>query len=144
VILLDTNVLSELVRRDPDERVVNWIDSLDATAVATTAVTAAELLHGVARLPAGRRRDLLSQAIRGLIEEDMGGRVEPFDADSAQHYATLVSDRERASRPIGVADAQIAAICRKLGASLATRNTDDFQATGIDLINPWNALDRSP
>jgi predicted nucleic acid-binding protein len=137
VILLDTNVLSELIRRDADERVVSWLDSLAAAAVATTAITAAELLYGVARLPTGRRKRQLSEAVDRLIAEDLDGRVEPFDAAAAPVYATLVSDRDRAGRPIGVADAQIAAICRKLRATLATRNTDDFQGTGIDLIDPW-------
>jgi predicted nucleic acid-binding protein len=117
VILLDTNVLSELVRREPDERVTRWLDSLDAAAIATTAITAAELLHGVARLPTGRRKERLGEAIRGLIEEDLDGRVESFDATAATHYADLLSDRETAGRPIGTADAQIAAICRKLGAT---------------------------
>jgi toxin FitB len=139
VILLDTNVLSELIRRDPDDGVLSWMNSLDAAALATTAITAAELLYGVARLPAGRRKDLLSEAVHGLIEDDLGGRVEPFDASSAAHYAALVSDRERAGRPISAADAQIAAICRKLSATLATRNTDDFEATGIELIDPWHS-----
>jgi hypothetical protein len=117
--------------------VTRWLDSLDATTVATTAITAAELLYGVARLPAGRRKKRLGEAIRGLLEEDLDGRVEPFDATAAGHYAALVSDRETASRPIGVADAQIAAICRKLGATLATRNTGDFEDTGIELLDPW-------
>lgn len=137
MILLDTNVLSELIRGAPDEGVIRWLDLLDAGAVATTAITAAELLYGVARLPAGRRKERLGKAARGLIEEDLGGRVEPFDAMAATHYAALVSDRETAGRPIGVADAQIAAICRKLGATLATRNTNDFDGTGIDLLDPW-------
>jgi toxin FitB len=137
MILLDTNVLSELIRPEPDEGITGWLDSLDASAVATTAITAAELLYGAARLPAGRRKERLSEAIRGLIEEDLGGRVEPFDVTAATHYATLVSDRETAGRPISMADAQIAAICHKLGATLATRNTSDFQDTGIDLLDPW-------
>jgi predicted nucleic acid-binding protein len=137
VILLDTNVLSELIRREPDEGVKRWLDSLDAAAVATTAITAGELLYGVARLPAGRRKKQLSDAVCDLIEEDFDGRVEPFDATAATHYATLVSDREQAGRPISVADAQIAAICRKLGATLATRNTSDFMDTGIKLVDPW-------
>lgn len=137
MILLDTNVLSELIRREPDERVTRWLDSLDAAAVATTAITAAELLYGVARLPAGRRKKQLSEAIRGLIEEDFDGRVEAFDATAATHYAALVSDRETVGRPISVADAQIAAICRKLGATLATRNTSDFKDAGIELLDPW-------
>jgi predicted nucleic acid-binding protein len=137
VILLDTNVLSELIRREPDEGVTRWLDSLDAATVATTAITAAELLYGVARLPTGRRKKQLSDAIHGLIEEDLDGRVEPFDATAATHYAALLSDRETAGRPISVADAQIAAICRKLSATLATRNTSDFKDTGIELLDPW-------
>jgi len=137
VILLDTNVLSELIRREPDEGVVSWLDSLDTAAVATTAITAAELFYGVARLPQGRRKQQLSEAIHGLIEEDFDGRVEPFDVTAAVHYAGLVSDRDALGRPIGVADAQIAAITRKLGATLATRNIDDFKDTGVDLIDPW-------
>jgi toxin FitB len=137
VIVLDTNVLSEIIRREPDEGVTRWLDSLDAAAVATTAITAAELLYGVARLPGGRRKERLGEAIRGLIEGDLDGRVEPFDAPAAGHYADLVSDRETAGRPIGVADAQIAAICRKHGATLATRNISNFKETGIELLDPW-------
>jgi toxin FitB len=137
VIILDTNVLSELIRREPDERVTRWLDSLDAAAVATTAITAAELLYGVARLPVGRRKERLREAICGLIEEDFDGRVEPFDVTAATHYADLVSDRETGGHPVSVADAQIAAICRKLAATLATRNTGDFKDTGIDLLDPW-------
>jgi toxin FitB len=139
VIVLDTNVLSELIRRDPDDGVLSWMDSLDAAMIATTAITAAELLYGIARLPAGRRSDLLSEAAHRLIEDDLAGRVEPFDASAAAHYAALVSGREQAGRPIGVADGQIAAICRNLEATLATRNTGDFEGTGIDLIDPWQS-----
>ena len=137
MIVLDTNVLSELIRPEPDEGVTSWLDSLDPSTVATTAITAAELLYGVARLADGRRKKRLSEAIHGLIEEDLEGRVEPFDAAAATHYAALVSEREAIGRPISMADAQIAAICRKLGATLATRNTSDFQDTGIDLLDPW-------
>lgn len=137
MILLDTNVLSELIRREPDGGVTQWLDSLDAAAVATTAITAAELRYGVARLPTGRRKEQLTEAIDGLIEEDLDGRVEPFDATAAIHYAAIVSDRDKAGRPISMADAQIAAICRKLGATLATRNGSDFEDTGIELLDPW-------
>jgi toxin FitB len=143
VILLDTNVLSELIRAEPEERVREWLDSLDAATVATTAITAAELRYGAARLPAGRRREQLTEAVRGLIEEDLAGRVEPFDANAATHYASLVSDREQQGRPIGMADAQIAAICRKHAATLATRNISDFQGAGIDLIDPWRQVPES-
>ena len=137
MILLETNVLSELMRPEPDKKVTEWLDSLDAASVATTAITAAELLYGVGRLPAGRRKQQLSDAVRGLIEEDFDGRVESFDVTAAIHYADLLSDRERAGRPISAADAQIAAICRKLRATLATRNTSDFKDAGIDLLDPW-------
>lgn len=139
MIVLDTNVLSEIIRPEPDERVMGWLDSLDPATVATTSVTAAELLYGLARLPDGQRKTALGKAIRGLLYEDLDGRVEPFDTPAAEHYATLVSRREAAGRPISIADAQIAAICRKLAATLATRNTDDFQATGIELVNPWES-----
>jgi predicted nucleic acid-binding protein len=137
VILLDTNILSELIRPEPDKGATEWLDSLDVATVATTAITAAELLYGVARLPSGRRKERLGEAIRGLIEEDFDGRVEAFDATAAIHYADLLSDRKRAGRPISAADAQIAAICRKLRATLATRNTSDFKDAGIDLLDPW-------
>jgi predicted nucleic acid-binding protein len=139
MIVLDTNVLSEIIRPEPDERVMSWLDSLDAATVATTSVTAAELLYGLTRLPDGQRKTALGKAVRGLLYEDLDGRVEPFDGPAAEHYASIVSKREAAGRPIGIADAQIAAICRKLSATLATRNTDDFQATGIELVNPWDS-----
>jgi predicted nucleic acid-binding protein len=137
VILLDTNVISELIRPKPDEGVTKWLDALDPAAVATTAITAAELFYGIARLPSGKRRQRLNEAIHGLIEDDLGGRVESFDAAAAARYAALVSDRDKAGRPISMADAQIAAICLNLRATLATRNTNDFEGTGISLLNPW-------
>jgi len=137
VIILDTNVLSELTRQSPDQNVMSWLDALDATDVGTTSVTAAELFYGVARLPAGDRKAQLTGAVTGLIEDDLEGRVAPFDLAAASHYAVVVSDREKAGRPIAVADAQIAAICRNLRATLATRNTKDFSGTGVDLVNPW-------
>lgn len=139
MIVLDTNVLSEIIRAEPDERVMGWLDSLDPATVATTSVTAAELLYGLARLPDGQRKTALGKAIRGLLYEDLEGRIEPFDAPAAEHYAAVVNRREAAGRPISIADAQIAAICRKLPATLATHNTDDFQATGIELVDPWRS-----
>jgi toxin FitB len=139
VIILDTNVLSELSRQDPSQRVVSWLDSQPTDQTATTAVTAAELRYGVARLPEGRRKAALTDVIAGILDHDLAGRVEPFDASAAVYYAVIVSARERAGRPIGVADAQIASICCSLRALLATRNTSDFEDTGIQLIDPWQA-----
>jgi toxin FitB len=137
VIILDTNVISELARRAPDPGVLSWLDSLDISDVATTAVTAAELRYGVARLPEGHRKRELTAVIRGILAEDFYGRVLPFDERASVRYADIVAGRERTGRPIGVADAQIAAICRDAGAILATRNTADFEETGIEPIDPW-------
>jgi toxin FitB len=137
VIVLDTNVISELARRVSDPGVLSWLDSLAVFDVATTAITAAELRYGIARLPDGHRKRELTMTIRGILTEDFHGRVLPFDEGSSVQYADIVASRERIGRPVGVADAQIAAICRDLGAILATRNTADFEETGIELVNPW-------
>jgi predicted nucleic acid-binding protein len=135
--VLDTNVISELIRPQPAPSVLAFVDALDMSDFGITAVTAAELLYGVERLPPGRRRTELAQAVHATIEEDFDGRVEPFDAASAAYYAVVVTDREKAGRPISTADAQIASICRKLRASLATRNTKDFEGTGVTVVDPW-------
>jgi toxin FitB len=137
VIVLDTNVISELARQAPDPGVLTWLDSLEISQVATTAITAAELRYGVSRLSDGHRKRELSVVIRGILTEDFHGRVLPFDERASVRYADIVTGRERACRPIGVADAQIAAICCDLGAALATRNVPDFEETGIELVNPW-------
>ena len=137
MIVLDTNVISELTRQAPAAGVISWLDSLTAAEVATTAITAAELLYGVARMPAGHRKTELATAVNGLLSDDFEGRVLPFDEPAAQRYADIVTRRERLGRPIGTADAQIAAICRTIEATLATRNTNDFEEAGIELINPW-------
>ena len=137
MIVLDTNVISELARQVPDFGVLSWLDSLEVSGVVTTAVTAAELRYGVARLPDGNRKRELTVVVRGILTEDFHGRVFPFDERASVRYADIVTGRERSGRPIGVADAQIAAICRDLDGTLATRNIADFEETGIELINPW-------
>lgn len=145
MIVLDTDVLSELVRRSPEPSVVAWLDRVPVRDLATTAVTAAELFHGVERLAPGKRRSALREAFHALLHEDLRGRVEPFDASAAEKYALVVRDREAAGMPISVPDAQIAAVCRALGATLATRNVKDFVRTGIALIDPWSLpADRRP
>jgi predicted nucleic acid-binding protein len=137
VIVLDTNVISELTRQAPATGVLSWLDSLMAGEVATTAITAAELHYGVARMPAGQRKKRSAAAVHELLSDDFRGRVLSFDEPAAQRYAHIVRAREQLGRPIGVADAQIAAICRTTGATLATRNINDFRETGVELINPW-------
>lgn len=137
MIVLDTNVISEVVRSTPNERVVAWLISLTGE-VAITAVTFAELLAGVGRLPDGRRKAELSTRIAAAIEPFRGsGSILPFDETAAAHYAEILVSREAVGRPISTADAQIAAICLAHSATCATRNLRDFAHTGIDLVDPW-------
>ncbi|WP_454931066.1 PIN domain-containing protein [Actinomyces israelii] len=137
MIILDTSVLSEVFRPHPDTHVTIWLESL-ADDVAITAITLAELLAGVRRLPNGRRRETLSTAVSTTVQTYRSTRVPAFDSSAAEHYATILAAREHAGLPISMADAQIAAICRAHGASCATRDTKDFAQTGIELINPWH------
>lgn len=139
MIVLDTNVISEIFRSQPDARVVAWLESL-VDDVAITAITLAELLSGVRRLPEGRRKTELAGAIDAALQPYRNTRsLLPFDDDAAQAYADVLVAREHAGLPIGMADAQIAAICRANGATCATRNVKDFEETGIELVNPWSA-----
>jgi toxin FitB len=137
MIVLDTNVLSELMRKQPEERVMRWIDDQDTGGLAITSITVAELLYGVARLADGVRKNELDAAVRALVRDDFAGRVLPFDTAAAEHYADLVAERERRGRPVSNADGQIAAICSHHGATLATRNVRDFDTTGIGVLDPW-------
>jgi predicted nucleic acid-binding protein len=139
VIVLDTNVLSELTRHAPHPAVLAWLNAQPAHEVCTTAITAAELLYGVDRLPAGRRKNDLLVAVEGMLHVDLAGRVEPFDLQAATEYATLVTEREALGRPVSIPDAQIAAVCRAHSHALATRNVKDFTDTQVELINPWDA-----
>jgi predicted nucleic acid-binding protein len=142
MLVLDTNVVSELMRLQPDGRVIAWLDGQPAADLHLTAVTVAELRYGVARLPDGSRRRALDAAVAAMIDEDLGGRVLPFDRAAAVDYGAVVVERERAGRPIGQADAQIAAICRVHSAILATRNLRDFDRTGVGVLDPWTAPPR--
>ena len=134
--MLDTNVISELMRPAPDRDVVAWVSRLSPAAVCTTAVTLAEVRFGIARLPRGRRRVLLDVAANDVFAT-FADRVLPFDAVAAGQYADVVVERARAGVPISGFDAQIAAICIAHRAALATRNTSDFDGLGLDLIDPW-------
>lgn len=136
LVVLDTNVVSELMRPAPDAGVVAWVSQVHPPAVCTTSVTLAEVRFGITRLPTGRRRTRLDDAADDVFVA-FADRVLPFDAAAAGHYADVVVERERAGAPISGFDAQIAAICRSHGAALATRNTDDFERLGLDLIDPW-------
>ena len=136
-VVLDTNVVSELMRgRDADKNVRTWITGVHQSQRITTAITVAEILHGIERLPLGRRKENLSDAA-SVIFSEFSETVAPFDLLAAQAYADVVDSRARAGAPISGFDAQIAAICLTGNHALATRNTKDFEALGIDLVNPW-------
>ncbi|PWK31825.1 type II toxin-antitoxin system VapC family toxin [Pseudomonas sp. OV226] len=139
MIVLDTNVLSEFMRVEPEPAVLDWVDALPAMDLAISAITVAEILHGIARLPFGKRKQKLESHAMAMFEEDFAGRILPFDAHAAVEYATLVAGAEAKGRAVSMADAQIAAICRSHGASIATRNIRDFEFSGIEVINPWEA-----
>lgn len=128
MIVLDTDVVFELVRPRPDPAVVNWVDGHPAGEVHLTSITAAELQYGVARLPGGPRKSELAEVVGAMLHEDFAGRIVVFDHHAARIYADIVAWRERDGRPMGMADAQIAAICASRGATLATRNVKDFPA----------------
>lgn len=137
MIVLDTNVISEVFKPQPNPQVVTWLESLTGD-VAITTITLAELLAGVRRLPDSRRKSVLMTSIDTAMQSYRDtSAVLAFDDDSAEHYADIVVARERAGLPMTMADAQIAAICRSRRASCATRNTKDFAETGVELLNPW-------
>jgi len=137
MIVLDTNVVSELMGAAPAAAVLQWISRRSAANLYTTSITQAEILNGVLALPAGRRRRNIEAAADAMFKEEFSGRILAFDSAAARPYAELVNDRRRHGRPISQFDAQIAAIARVAGAFVATRNVADFEHTGISIINPW-------
>jgi predicted nucleic acid-binding protein len=142
MILLDTNVLSELMRPGPNENVVRWMDALPGDDIWISAVTVAEIRLGLALLPEGRRKHLLTALAEEMFREEFSEKCLPFDYQAAGEYAKIVSTRSRQGRPITVEDAQIAAIAISSGLELATRNTSDFMGIeGLNLINPWGCKD---
>ena len=139
MILLDSNILSEVIRPSPEPVVLDWLAAQPTTSVFISAITEAELRTGVAFLPEGKRRAVLAAEIAAMLEVDFFGRILPFDSLAAIAYAEIVAIRRQNGRPISQADAQIAAIAHSRGAVLATRNIADFDRCGIEIINPWKA-----
>jgi predicted nucleic acid-binding protein len=139
MIVLDTNVLSELMRAGPDERVFNWASSQPAGMLYVTSITQAEVLHGVLLLPAGKKRTAIESAAEAMFATDFADRILAFDSSAALQYARIAMERRRLGRPISQFDAQIAAIARSVKASIATRNVSDFEGCGIKVLDPWSA-----
>jgi toxin FitB len=136
MIIIDTNVVSELMRPEPDPGVASWVRARDRRELRMTAISLAEVRYGIARLPDGRRKQVLLGAADEIFSA-FADQILPVDAAAAEHYAVIASSRERAGKPIPGFDALIAAVCRSQGATLATRNVSDFDGTGIEVINPW-------
>ncbi len=137
-VLIDTNVLSELMRPRPLPVVLAWFEKQKEVEFYTSAITQAELLLGVALLPSGKRRNAIADAIERMFEQSFVGRCLPFDDLAAREYGVLVAERSRAGLPISTEDAQIAAIALSHQFTLVTRNTKDFlNIAGLELVDPW-------
>ena len=137
MIILDTNVLSALMRRDPDRAVVSWLDYQPSESIWTTSITVFEARFGLALLPSGKQRRALEDAFERLLAEDLEQRVLAFDATAAAQAATLAADRRRAGRPVDLRDTQIAGIALARHATIATRNLKHFDDLSVPVVSPW-------
>ncbi|MBZ0257346.1 type II toxin-antitoxin system VapC family toxin [bacterium] len=137
MIILDTNVISELMRETPHENVKAWIAANKPTDLSLTTITIAEIQRGLARLPKGKRRNTLELKFSTFISEAFSGRIYSFDEDAAIVYGKVAAKREKEGFNTDAVDLMIAAIVKSRNASIATRNTKDFDGCGIQVINPW-------
>lgn len=137
MIILDTNVLSELMRLKPIITVLNWVNSKPVEDLGITAITVSEILYGIGKLSEGKKKKELLSKAESMFEEDFRGHIFPFDELAAVEYSIIVLQREKLGLPISMADAIIASISMSNDYPLATRNTKDFTNTGVQLINPW-------
>ena len=138
MIVLDTNVVSDLMLPRPTASVIEWVAEQAASSLYLSTISEAELRYGVEILPTGQRRERLLAEIEGMLLEDFAGRILPFDSDAARAYALIAATRRAAGRPINHADCQIAAIACSHRASVATRDMRGFEGCGIEVINPWS------
>jgi len=138
--LIDTNVISEWVRPRPDPRIVRWLAETDEDSVFLSVVSLAELRHGVARLPPGRRRDRLAEWLRHELPLRFESRILGIDETIASAWGDVVAEREERGRPISTIDAFIAATARVRGLALVTRNATDFRDSVAEIVNPWTAV----
>jgi toxin FitB len=137
MIVIDTSVVSEIVKRSPSPAVMAWFSAQKPHDLYTTTITQAEILYGIELLPKGRRRGALQSTMARIFDEKFAGRVLPFDEGSAYAFAMIAARHRLSGRTIGELDSQIAGIALSRSASLATRNVADFEGAGVELINPW-------
>jgi toxin FitB len=138
VILLDTNVISELMRPAITPAVAAYVQALDPETLFTASLCEAEIRYGIARLPLGRRRDALATAFQAFLTQGFAGRILAFDSSCAAGYATIRVRREAAGLPVSIPDAMIAGTALAHGSTVATRNVADFAGCGIAIANPWD------
>jgi toxin FitB len=138
MIVLDTNVLSALMRDTPDPAVVEWLDNQPTESIWTTSVTVFEIRTGIELLTPSRRRKRLEENFSQLLDEDLDGRVQSFDLTAAIAAGSIAATQQRVGRAVEIRDVQIAGIAASRHATLVTRNTRHFDGTGVDLINPWD------
>jgi toxin FitB len=138
MIILDTNVISELMRSNPFPKVIAWVAKYDMAELATTSITEAEIFYGIEILKKGKRGDGLFAAAEDMFAEDFAGRIFTFDSDAARAFSRISAHSRALGKPISFADAQIAAIVKTRRAKLATRNIADFEDCGFDVVDPWN------
>ena len=137
MIIVDTNVISELMRTAPAKQVEQWLSEQDGASIYITAITEAELRFGVAILPTGKRQTYLANLVESILEEDFHDRILPFDRKAAFAFASIAAERRSVGRPVSQSDGQIAAIARSFSASVATRNVADYEGCGVEILNPW-------
>ncbi len=137
MIVLDTNVVSEVVKPAPSPNVIDWLNGQESSDLYITAITLGEISYGVEVLPAGTRRTSLARALNHFIDQAFGDRILVFDRESATEYGRVMAGRRKLGRPLSAPDGQIAAITRRQQFQLATRNVKDFEACGLGLINPF-------
>ena len=138
MLMLDTNMLSEMMRPEPERKIADWIVRQPSDELFTAAVCQAEILSGLAVMPSGRRRADLEEAAHSMFADDFAGRVLPFDTEAADAHVEIFAARRKAGRPGGTIDLMLAAIARVRGASVVTRNVADFEGVGVAIVNPWD------
>ena len=138
IVVVDTNVVSELMKQTPDPSVLKWFDNQDAHALHLSVIVEAELRRGAAILPTGKRRTRLIWEIDTMIEFEFKGRVMPFERIAAYEFANIYADRSASGWPISFSDCLIAATARTCEAAVATRDVKDFEGCGVEIITPWN------
>lgn len=136
MILLDTNVVSEAMRRSPNARVLDWLNSCDSSALYVSSITIAEISYGISTLPTGKRRSELTSRFKAFLDQGFLDRILSFDDPAARLYGELMAHRKSLGRPMSILDGQIGAIAQLHGMRIATRDVSGFEETGVDLVNP--------